>query len=533
MFWPITLGINLYKGLSVANRKIIPSNVTGLSFCEEDTDGLIPSELTVPGTNVWYGAEPNTYRDFGAESELVARSPISRDRQRKKGTVVGVTASGGFESDLTATNLSRLLQGFMFADFRRKYDAVSTGVNAGGTLDVDVDASGILAGDLIFTSGAEIAANNGLFVATAGSDADTVALPGLVEEAAPINVTKVGFQFAAGDLTIDATAGENPRLIATAKDLTEIGLIPGEIIYIGGDSGATRFANPANNGWARVKSIDAGEIILDKTDFEMVDDAGAAKTIRLFCGRVLKNEVGDLIKSRTYRLERSMGAPDKAVPGAVQGEYLKGAVPNSIAFSIPERDKVTAALMFMAADYETRTAAQGLLPGTRPVLPEEDVYNSSGDAKRIRMAVYPKGILSSAPDPLFALVQGLEFTINNNATENTAVGYITAAQITEGDFEVTGSITAYFATVQAAQAIRDNADVTLDFALWKANRGIAVDFPMIALGGGRAGVTPNRPITLPLDTQMSTGAKYDPAFNHTLLFSFFDYLPTIAGQKLI
>ena len=84
---------------------------------------------------------------------------------------------------------------------------------------------------------------------------------------------------------------------------------------------------------------------------------------------------------------------------------------------------------------------------------------------------------------------------------------------------------AYFADITAVSSIRNNDDITLDFAMVKGaaglKAGVLVDVPLITLGDGRLEVEQDEAITLPLE--IPAGA--DVLFNHTLLMTFFDHLP--------
>jgi hypothetical protein len=86
----------------------------------------------------------------------------------------------------------------------------------------------------------------------------------------------------------------------------------------------------------------------------------------------------------------------------------------------------------------------------------------------------------------------------------------------------------YLADIAAVAAVRNNSDITFDIAIAKDNAGIVMDVPLIALGDGRANVEQDAAITLPLTLDAATAAKIDSALDYTLMFCYFDYLPTVA-----
>lgn len=504
----------------------IDSNTTGLRYAEET------SLKVVSGAAVWTPLEPNSYGDFGGEITTVARNPINAGRQRKKGPTTDLDAGSQFNNDLTQDNLQDLLQGFFFADFRRKGEEVITGVVATGELYQMALTAGFLVGSMVFASEFALAANNGLKVVDAVvTDVSVSVAETLVDETPPAtaNLVVCGHQAAAIDLGVtQATGGNLPQLTSSALDFTTLGLIPGEWIYIGGDTTVTEFVTAANNGFKRIRSIAANVIEIDKSDSAMVTEVlASAETVQLFFGRVLKNESDPTLQvRRSYQLERTLGAPDDAAPTDIQAEYTVGAIANEFTFNMPTADKLAVDLGFIALDSEQIDAATALKTGTRPTVQEQDAFNTSSDFSRINLSQIVAG--SEAPTSLFAFSQEITLTINNNATPNKALGVLGGFEVTAGNFDVGGSITAYFATVAAQLAVRNNSDITLDIIMAKSNAGIAIDLPLLTLGDGRASVALNEPITLALGNEAATGVKIDTNLDHTMLMCFFDYLPTAA-----
>lgn len=645
----------------MAQVQKIDSNRTGLRIAEEASLGVLP------GTPVWYPYEPNSYDNLGGEITTLVRNPINSSRQRQKGVVVDLDAAGGFQSDLTQENLENIMQGFFFADLRRKGEEVPTVVD--GTNDeFDVaSTTGFNIGSLVYARDLAEAANNGLHLvnavtintsigvdtdlaaeasaptdsslvvvghefaaseldvdvsgdlpritsnATAAAatltltpdfapdiaDGDVVEIGGvyysfesgtidagdgtvgtpykvdigandagsLVNLVAAINASGVsGTTYSAGlvansyvtgvvdsgteitvtakvsglvgnDITVTETAADlawsGPNLMegGTGVDLASLGLVPGEWIWIGDAGTGEDFVNAENNGWARVKVIGADYLELDKTSDTMVVETGTGLTIRLYFGRVLKNEAdhADIIR-RSYQLERTLGAPDDSSPNALQSEYLVGSVPNTVTFNFQTAEKITVDLAFVATDNEQRTAGTGVKSGTRPTLVSGDAYDTSNDFSRLKMTILDP--VDSNPTALFAFLTDFTLAINNNVSPNKAISVLGAFDVTAGQFNVDGNATAYFSNVTAVAAVRANSDVTMDFAVVKARTvgldtiysGILVDIPLMTLGDGRLNVEQDQPITLPL----AMPAAADRVFNHTLLMQFFDYLPVAA-----
>lgn len=502
----------------MANK--IDSNITGLRYAEE------VSPKVLPGSPVWYPLEPNSYKDFGGQLATMARKPINPSRQLKKGTVTDLDASGGFQQDLTQTGLTRLLQGIMFADAREK--ATTQGFNAAAIPITSVSATQFLAasgltifkaGDLILASGFGVASNNGL-KAVSAAIATAVTASGTSTEASPPAAAKieaVGFALGSGEFDITIVGGL-PRLnrASGTVDLTTLGLIAGEWIYLGGDNTSERFVN--NEGFARINAIATSYLEFDKVDWTPQAETGTGLSIRIFFGTVIKNEsTTNLIKRRTYQLERTVGED----ANGTMSEYLLGAVANEMDLDVKQADKVLVDIGFVATDNEQRTGTQGLKSGSRPTLAISDAFNTSSDFSRIKLALVSAS--DAYPSALFAYATDLKLSVKNNVSPNKAVGVLGAFDTSAGTFDVSGSLTAYFADVTAVQAVRDNSDVTIDIAMAKGNAGIVFDIPLLSLGDGRLKVEQDKPITL--DLSMSAA---ESKFNHTLLINVFAYLPTIA-----
>lgn len=487
------------------------SNQTGLRVAEEVTPQVLP------GSPVWMPAEPNSYDDFGGEIKTVARAPIAADRQLRKGTVTDEDASVGYQTDFTTKSLISTIQGFMFANWRKKTELTPSAV-AAGSYTVPANGTNFPANSLVFAEGYTIPGNNGMKLVTA-STATAVSAAGLVVEAtATGTIVRVGTQGTAGDLTLTLVGGKL-QLNATTLNLTTLGLIPGEWVYLGGDTAPTRFATAASNGFYRILSIAAGVIVFDRSPDNAAADAGATKTIQMFFGQVLKNEANPSLQvTRTYQFERVL------TPAADQVEYVKGCAANMLKIDTKTADKLTAGLSFTGLTTEQLQAVKA---GSRPDVVPQTAFSSSTDYTRLRLTNDADGT------SMAVYLTDLNLSIDNGIDVDKAIGYIGGVGFSLGNFNVSGSVEAYFSTQAAITAARANANVSIDFGL-VANvftpgtgnqaAGWLFDVPSIDLGDARLKVEKDKKIKLPLSMQANAHAS----LNHTMLVVNYQYLPQVA-----
>lgn len=522
--------------MAICPTYLIDGNTTGLFVTEETCPGQLP------GAPVWYAQEPNSYNDMGGDVTTIAREFIDPSRQNQKGTSVDEEAAGGWNTDVTRSNLTRLLQGFFFADARQPFSTMplvgtqiamnsvflqaSTIVHSSNTSN---GLTGFNANDLVARSGYNAPNNNGIAVVVSSGSIDSgnssvafaLATP-YTTETPPVTarLDNVGIQFTAADIAFSYVNGVAALSSTTYVFNTNANLFVGQWIFLGGDLPESRFTN--NVGYARIRLINAKSLVFDETTWLPVTEAGTGKTIRLFYPVTVKNENNPaLIKKRTYQIERTLGL--SPTENLVQAEYLEGSLANEFTVSIPTGDKVTADLSYVAlrSTEVTGTGTDLRKTGTRVPSKRERLINTSTDVYRMRMTLLDP--TTSYPTPLFGYITDGSFSITNNVATHKAIGVLGSLATTVGTFNVTGSCTAYFTTPQAKRAMRSLANVGLHFILAKDNWGLIFDIPLVSINGGKISVEKDTPVTIPLEAR---GAEN--SMGYTASYSEFRYLPTIA-----
>lgn len=509
----------------MANK--IDSNVTSFSIAEESSLGVLP------GSPFWLGVNVNSYSDLGAGVEKVARAPIDGTRQNSKGSVAKISSSGGIAVDLTRETLSRLFQGFMFADATDPFStwprngtkinitsvAASTGVyNAASGL------TGFIVNNLVLCTGFNNPANNGVYKVTAVT-ATALTINNVSAAETPPSTAKievVGHEFAAGDLAQTVSGGKF-TITATAGGAAFNNINVGQWVYIGGDAVANRF-NTGGSGYARVFSKTANSLTFDKSTHTPVADTGTGKTMRVYFPKFIKNATGSAsVVTRSYQLERQLGNDGSGT----QSEYIIGAVPNEVTFNFKMKENITVDMSFVGINSETRTGAVGVKAGTRLTDQNEAPYNASNDVWRTTIAPLNTGVLN--PTAYLGFVTDYKITINNNVSGLDAIGEVTSFDVNVGTFDVSGDIEAYFTDTNTIAAIKANGNVTMDSIVCSLSAdgatysGKVIDIPLIELSGGLNNVVKDQPIKIPVSHK---GLKNDQGY--TISLSEFSVLPELA-----
>jgi hypothetical protein len=154
----------------------------------------------------------------------------------------------------------------------------------------------------------------------------------------------------------------------------------------------------------------------------------------------------------TYNVERTFGRSRQCVSVADQSEVLVGAVPNEFTLNIRRPNLRTSTFRSWPQTMLSVMESNWSEAVERKIFRSATEYNTSSDVGRIRLSTVSQ--TDEAPTALFAYVTEMSIAINNNVTPNKAVGVLGAFDVTAGTFQVSGSITAYFANVAATQAVR-------------------------------------------------------------------------------
>lgn len=488
------------------------TNTTGLSYTQE-------TSLGVAGTR-WFQTEPNDISKVGPEITTVARSPISLNRQRRKGTVTDLDSAVEFTADVTLSSIFDFAEGFCFAvgtcsdvmNLRAAGASTAADTFTGITAFNAVQAAKLPAGALIWVVGSAYSSNNGLKeLASAATDGGTTlaVTANLTNETNDLTVSFAGMRLGSGTATWDWDGAlKRATLAASGIGATAdaMKLTPGQFVHIGsipnvGGAIQNAFQNSTANdmhGYARVVSIASGAIVLDKVDAALqFDDASApAAPVDVTFGSFYRNvPVGDAdYVETTYQFEVADVNLDTG--GGTMYEYARGNFANTLSLDLPLANKATASFAFVGIDTDPPVAEGSRKTGADAALVPSftGALNTSADIARLRITNVDETGLTTD-------FKSASLKINNNVTPEKVLGTLGAKYVNAGNFEVDFDCTVIFSSAAVLAAIRQNTTCSMDFVVGNDDGIIAVDLPSITLGGGGREYPRNESVNLRMTVQ--------------------------------
>lgn len=525
------------------------TNNTAVAYARQTSRGVLGASPT------WKTLEPNEITTVGAQITTVARSPISKLRQRRKGTVVDLDSEFEFEADMTIDSLVDFTPAFLFAaetnadlTFR-----AAPALSGGFTIPA---ATATQAGKIRFTTGGPITllwatgyantANNGLKPLTADTAAAGVllAVAGNVAETPPTNaeVSVCGIRCEAGDLALSISGGvatltRGNGASANPVDFTTLGLTKGQRMHVGGLTSTNRFGSTAaadgtrSFGSMRIRTITAASITGDKLDNTLVASdgtingvGGAEAPVDLLFGRFIRNVAVDsaefLERYHTFELELvDLYETDPPTPVANPDGYIYPLdnLANEMVVSMPGQDKATIGFGFIGTDTQdpVNNASRKTNAAT-PIAPlHTGAFNTSTDFARLRIAdIDDTGLTTDFKE--------LTATFNNNVSGERVLGTLGPKYLNNGNFDVDIEGTALFTNPLVPARIRANTTVTMDWLLTNDDGAVHFDIPSMTMGSDGLEFPVNESVSISLPCQ----AFVDSFFGTSLGVSLFPVYPT-------
>lgn len=487
------------------------TNQISLQVAEELTIGVLP------GSPVWNLLEPNGINTMGADISTVERSPISKNRQRQKGTITDLDSAIEYESDFTLSQFEIFIEGFMFSQFigALTFPGV-TAVDTGGSAGFVVPAAGdLLVRSLVYARAFNLEANNGLHEVAASSTTVLIRVDGLEEEVTvPVKsmVEVAGYRGDTGDFEIDA----NGDMISTTLDFTTLDIQVGQMMWVGGEEALNTFAVAANRGFCRVITVATNKLTLDKTSLPFTIDNGSAKEIDIYFGQFVRNVAVDHATDfveKYFQFEAAYPNLESPGPGD-EYEYSKGNLCNTMGFELPLTNKAGATFGFIGTDTPAPTGSRATNAAT-PLDPvKTSAMNTTSDIARLR-------ILQVDETGLTTDFKSASITINNNVSPEKVLAQLGAKYMNAGNFEVDIESQLIFTNGAVVAAIRANTTLTMDFALRNDDGAIVVDMPSLTIGGGGKDFPVNESVLLNTTCQ----AFQDDVLGYSLSVSLFPFAP--------
>ena len=483
--------------------------------------GVLPGEGSQAGTAEWFKLEPNSFGTAGATTESEARSPISANRQRRKGTITDLNSAMDFEQDLTLSAIDQFIEGFMFSRFVGSARINPTSADA-NSFTVPVGPN-LVANTYVYFRGSSVVENNGLKLVGAGSTTTDIVIDGGLTAQATLNQNErlevCGFLSAAGDLDVSVTDGV-VTVTSSANRFNDAGLnlTPGQAVFFGSDTvgGSGSFTTPINHGYARIVSVAANgsSVIIDRTAGTWVTESNTTSAVQFYSSSFVRNvDTGDSdFRETSYQFETTFAGLDAV--GSDAYEYSKGNYCNTFPIEIPLTSKATCSPTFIGTDTTpaTSTRKTGASAALEPT--KTEAFNTTQDMARLRIS-------NTDETGLTTDFKSLTVTLNNNVAPEKVLNQLGARFMNYGNFEVSIEAQCLFTEKAVTSAIRNNDTVSMDFGLRNGDGALFIDIPAMTLGGGGRDFPVNQTVLI----NLTADAFVDPILGTSLGVSVFAFIP--------
>jgi hypothetical protein len=497
--------------------RVITNGMT-LSKAREASLGVLPV------TPQWFELEPNEITSYGVTTSSTSRSPISRARARRKGSVTDLDSAVEFGADLTLTALRFGVEEFLFSRSAGAPSYITSAATGTGYTVPALSAadaakfiySGGGAKTLVYAHGFATAANNGLKTvgAAPAAGATEIAVAGNAAEVPPVNdlveVSIAGVRSAAGDLDIDAQG----NITSAAGILASLGLVVGQVIHVGGRDALNQFTNPANIGFARVAQIAAGKLTLEKRQQAFVVEANAAVAVDLLFGQFVRNVSVDHADFLQPSTQFELSSPGLMTANATGYEYAIGNWADALSISIPLSGKATMTMGYVGTNTTEPATARASQAANAKQGGLVQAFGTASDIARLRVQKVDETGLSTD-------FKSASFTLTNNVAGEKFIGTLGPKYLSAGNIEVDVENQMLFSNPDVPHAIRCNQSVGFDFALRNGEGGVVFDLPTGTLTGGEREYPTNQSVLM----NSTFAAHQEDTLDFTVGVSFFPVLP--------
>lgn len=449
------------------------------------------------GSPEWHALKPTTIGGGLAQTERAMHDTIDASNQYEAGSVVDVTADVPLSQGLTYQAASLLLPGAMRTSWSGPVALETAATRPTSATSahfvVPTMSAALPANTLIKVSGCAVAANNGVKVVSSGGTTTQIPCSGLTAEtftaAQNVTIEVCGYQFASGDLTV-TVSGSTITLGTTTKDLTELGLVSGQSIWVGDTSNAAySYATAAVGGPARLTAAPtANAMTVDSTFTTWTTDNGSSKTIRVYFGqtaRVVARDSGAYSEGY-YTVEHTIENL-----GAANGnryQYTTDGVLDTLTLAAPAAALATLEASLIGVDVESTDTRK--TNASTPTLAKRTIaYNTTSDISgRLK--------LLSDGTALTGYITSATVTIENGAQRNPAHGVLGSAVTSFGKVRVRVSIEAFLTESALITAARSNLAISANIWLRNADGAIVLDVPEARVSTDSIGFPAGRVVTI-------------------------------------